>query len=151
MFSFPRDATMSNSSSTSIYIRFMNKQRQFWWNEKVAKGLVHECCFIMHDVEKKTPEFYVRLQEIGWGPLVEEPYPVTYVREVQISINVASINEALGSPNPSEADLKARDVDGNGRRFMDTLVVEEKRASYRWGMTALASEALTLLLKLGGG
>ncbi|MCD7468429.1 hypothetical protein HAX54_006607 [Datura stramonium] len=36
------------------------------------------------------------------------------VQGMQISLSAASINEALGLPNPPKAELKAREMDDNG-------------------------------------
>ncbi|MCD9642486.1 hypothetical protein HAX54_029324, partial [Datura stramonium] len=120
----------NNSIRTGDYIRFMNDQCQFRHSEQVAKGLLHERGFIMQDVMNKALEFYVRLQEIEWGPMVKDPCKVNeawvrefyanlptmawsrdelvaYVRGMQIILTPTSINEALGLPNPPEDALKA--------------------------------------------
>lgn len=55
--------------------------------------------------------------------------PVTYVRGRQILLTPTAINEALGLPNPPEEELNASNMDGNRKWSMNTLVVEEQRAS----------------------
>ncbi|MCD7458642.1 hypothetical protein HAX54_038792, partial [Datura stramonium] len=47
---------------------------QFRHNKQAIKGLIHERGFIMWDVVDKAPEFYARLQEMGWSPLVKDPF-----------------------------------------------------------------------------
>ncbi|MCD9638981.1 hypothetical protein HAX54_023216 [Datura stramonium] len=76
-------------------------------------------------------EFYINLPIMDWSL----PNPVAYVRGVQISISVASSNKALGLPNLSETDLKAKDVEVNEWWLMVSLVVEERKASSHWGIT----------------
>ncbi|MCE3050014.1 hypothetical protein HAX54_046291, partial [Datura stramonium] len=57
-----------------------------------------------------------------------------YLWGLGITISVASINATLGLLNPFEANLKARDVENNSQWLVDTLIVEEKRASSHWGI-----------------
>lgn len=134
------------------YIRFINDQYLFQHNEQVTKDLLHERGFVMKGVEEKASEFYALLQRMGWGPLVEDlgnmnetwvrefyanlpmvvwnhRESVAYVRGRLIPLTPIAINEALGLPNPSEEGLNARNVDGNVQWLVDTLVVEEHRAS----------------------
>ncbi|MCD7470535.1 hypothetical protein HAX54_010490, partial [Datura stramonium] len=54
---------------------------------------------------------------------------------VLFTISATSINEVLGLPNPPEANLKEKVVEDNGQWLMNTLVVEEKRASTHWSIT----------------
>ncbi|MCE2055193.1 hypothetical protein HAX54_042151, partial [Datura stramonium] len=72
-------------------------------------------------VKNWVREFYANLFAMNGN----HPNPVAYVRGMKISLNTTSINEALGLPNPSETELKARELKDNGRWLLDTLVVEE--------------------------
>ncbi|MCD7461250.1 hypothetical protein HAX54_045734 [Datura stramonium] len=124
-------SSFSGSIHTGDYIRFVNDQCQFWHSEQAAKGLLHERGFIMQDVVEKASEFYSRLQELEWGSLVKD---LCKVNEAWIILTPAAINNALGLPYPPEDALKAQD-DENGQWLVDTLVVEEQRASTSWGIT----------------
>ncbi|MCE0482116.1 hypothetical protein HAX54_040518, partial [Datura stramonium] len=70
-------------------------------------------------------EFYATLLTVNWIL----PDTVAYVQGMQTSLCATSINEALGLPNPPEAELKTRDTIGNGWWLVDTLLLEEHRAS----------------------
>ncbi|MCD7468430.1 hypothetical protein HAX54_006608 [Datura stramonium] len=59
---------------------------------------------------------------------------VDYVQERKNPLTATSINEALGTPNPPE-DGEAQDMEENGYWLVDTLVMEEHRASSHWGVT----------------
>ncbi|MCD7465056.1 hypothetical protein HAX54_000457 [Datura stramonium] len=56
------------------------------------------------------------------------------VREVTFSIIAASINEVNGLPNPTKDEFRGKDVNNNVQGLVDTLVVENKRASTTWGI-----------------
>ncbi|MCD7448539.1 hypothetical protein HAX54_043814, partial [Datura stramonium] len=56
------------------------------------KDLLHERGFVMQDMEKKEPEFYALLQEIGWGPLMKKSCKVNkaWVREFYAYLPIVS-------------------------------------------------------------
>ncbi|MCD7466266.1 hypothetical protein HAX54_002824 [Datura stramonium] len=120
-------------------------------------GVRHQNLHFFQDVEEKALEFYALLHEIGRGILVEDPgkaneawvrefyaniptvswsrdEPLVYVRGRQIILTIATINDSLGLPNPFESELKDRDVPENGQWLVDTLVMEEWRATTNWGI-----------------
>ncbi|MCE0480847.1 hypothetical protein HAX54_037999 [Datura stramonium] len=74
---------------------------------------------------------------------------VIYVRWVNFSISVTSINEVLWLPNPLERKLRARDVDDNRQWLVNTLVTENKMTLTTWGITHTSIKGTHFIVRLG--
>ncbi|MCD7455027.1 hypothetical protein HAX54_026810 [Datura stramonium] len=76
---------------------------------------------VIEETRREAEHGCVKRYHESWYQRILVVRVVVLARVLQIGISTTSINEALGLPNPFEADLKAKDVEGHAESGSWTL------------------------------